>query len=69
VRFYGGLDQTSGRKWTGAMTVVIGGDQTPAGLRVDFSFVVTGKPNLVIRAAGAARSPLSPARDSPAAGT
>ena len=53
VRFYGGFDRSSGKKWTGAMTVELGGDQTPAGVRVDFSFVVTGKPNLVIRKVGA----------------
>jgi hypothetical protein len=53
LRFYGGFDKSGDKTYSGAMNVEIGGDDTPASVRVDFSVIVTGKPNIAIKNADA----------------
>lgn len=53
VRFYAGLGTSSDRTWSGTLNVEVGGEDTPASVRVDFSIIVTGKPNVAIKGADA----------------
>lgn len=52
LRVYGGFSPDRNRKYTGAMKFDFG-DDTPASVRVDFSLIVTGRPNVEIKRADA----------------
>ncbi len=53
LRFYGGFDKSSDKTYKGSMSVEIGGDDPPSSVRVDFSVIITGKPNVAIKNADA----------------